>query len=77
MPAPYRDKNILEMSDREREARRIEALMQPGRDAVEGVYPEELIIPGAKGLRGAGEAVKEAGKKAVRAVDAQKRRARD
>ena len=69
MPAPYRDKNILEMSDREREARRIEALMQPGRDAVEGVYPEELIIPGAKGLRGAGEAAKGAVKKAVRAVD--------
>lgn len=69
MPSPYRDKNILEMSDREREARRVEALMRPGRDAVEGVYPEELIIPGAKGLRGAGEAAKGFVKKAVRAVD--------
>jgi hypothetical protein len=48
MPAPYRDKNILEMSDREREARRIEALMQPGRDAVEGVYPEEFLVPAAR-----------------------------
>jgi len=53
MPAPYRDKNILEMSDREREARRIDALMRPGRDAVEGVYPEELIVPAARGLRAA------------------------
>jgi len=48
MPAPYRDKNILEMSDREREARRIEALMRPGRDAVEGVYPEEFLVPAAR-----------------------------
>lgn len=53
MPSPYRDKNILEMSDREREARRIDALMRPGRDAVEGVYPEEFIIPAAKGLKAA------------------------
>ncbi len=48
MPAPYRDKNILEMSDREREARRVEALMRPGRDAVEGVYPEEFLVPAAR-----------------------------
>lgn len=48
MPAPYRDKNILEMSDREREARRIDALMRPGRDAVEGVYPEEFLVPAAR-----------------------------
>lgn len=48
MAAPYRDKNILEMSDREREARRIDALMRPGRDAVEGVYPEEFLVPAAR-----------------------------
>lgn len=48
MPAPYRDKNILEMSDREREARRIDALMRSGRDAVEGVYPEEFLVPAAR-----------------------------
>jgi hypothetical protein len=52
MPAPYRDKNILEMSDREREARRLAELERPGRDAVEGVYPEEVLIPAARGLRG-------------------------
>ena len=48
MPAPYRDKNILEMSDREREARRLADLERPGRDAIEGVYPEEFIVPGIK-----------------------------
>lgn len=52
MPAPYRDKHFLEMSDREREARRLAELMRPGRDAVEGVYPEEVIVPAARGLRG-------------------------
>jgi len=52
MPAPYRDKHFLEMSDREREARRLAELERPGRDAVEGVYPEEVIVPAARGLRG-------------------------
>ena len=69
MAAPYAEKHFLEMSDREREARRLAELERPGRDAVEGVYPEEFIIPGAKGLRGAAEAIKGVGKKAVRAVD--------
>ena len=54
MTAPYRDKkSVPEMSDREREARRIEALKRPGRDAIENVYPETLIVPAAKGLRAA------------------------
>lgn len=69
MPAPYRDKSILEMSDREREARRQADLLRPGRDAIEGVYPEEVILPATKLLRGLGQAVKTAGKKTARAVD--------
>lgn len=69
MAAPYRDKNLLEMSDREREARRQADLRRPGRDAIEGVYPEEFIIPAAKTLRGLGEIAKTAAKKAARAVD--------
>ena len=48
MAAPYAEKNILEMSDREREARRLAALMRPGRDAVESVYPEEFLVPAAR-----------------------------
>ena len=66
MATPYAEKHFLEMSDREREARRLADLERPGRDAVEGVYPEELIIPAA---RGAVDAAKKIGKKAVRAVD--------
>ena len=69
MAAPYRDKSLLEMSDREREARRQADLRRPGRDAIEGVYPEEVILPATKLLRGLGQAVKTAGKKATRAVD--------
>ncbi len=45
MAAPYRNKNILEMSNREREARRLADLERPGRDAIKGVYPEEYLIP--------------------------------
>jgi hypothetical protein len=45
MPAPYRDKHFLEMSDREREARRLAEMQRSGRDAVEGVYPEQFLIP--------------------------------
>jgi len=45
MPAPYRDKHFLEMSDREREARRLAELARPGRDAIEGVYPEQVLVP--------------------------------
>jgi len=69
MAAPYAEKHFLEMSDREREARRLADLERSGRDAVEGVYPEELVIPATKMLRGAGDVVKEAGQKAIRAVD--------
>ena len=72
MPAPYRDKNILEMSDREREARRIDALMRPGRDAVEGVYPEEFIVPGAaslmKRIKGIGTARQANTQKAIKDI---------
>ena len=53
MAAPYRDKSLLEMSDREREARRQADLRRPGRDAIEGVYPEEFIVLAAKGLKAA------------------------
>jgi len=46
MPAPYRKKDsVLEMSDREREARRLAELARPGRDALEGVYPEQFLVP--------------------------------
>lgn len=69
MSAPYADKHFLEMSDREREARRLADLGRSGRDALEGVYPEELLIPAAKGLRGAVNVAKELGQKAVRQVD--------
>ena len=54
MPAPYRKKDsILEMSDREREARRLAELAQPGRDALEGVYPEQFVVPAFRGLKAA------------------------
>jgi hypothetical protein len=53
MPAPYRDKHFLEMSDRERKARRLAEMQRPGRDAIEGVYPEEFIVPAFRGLRSA------------------------
>jgi hypothetical protein len=33
------------MSDREREARRLAEMQRSGRDAVEGVYPEQFLIP--------------------------------
>ena len=69
MAAPYAEKHFLEMTEREREARRLADLARSGRDRVEGFYPEEAVIPAARGLRGAGEALKGAGKKAVRAVD--------
>jgi hypothetical protein len=49
MPAPYAKKHFLEMSDRERKARRLADLERPGRDAIEGVYPEEFLIPAARG----------------------------
>jgi len=54
MPAPYRKKDsILEMSDREREARRLAELARPGRDALEGVYPEQFVVPAFRGLKAA------------------------
>jgi hypothetical protein len=53
MPAPYAKKHFLEMSDRERETRRLADLERPGRDAIEGVYPEEFIVPAFRGLRSA------------------------
>jgi hypothetical protein len=53
MPAPYAKKHFLEMSDRERKARRLADLERPGRDAIEGVYPEEFIVPAARGLKAA------------------------
>jgi len=66
MPAPYRDKHFLEMSDREREARRLAELERPGRDAVEGVYPEEALIPGLKAVK---EPLMKAGKAVANKVD--------
>lgn len=69
MAAPYAEKHFLEMTERERKARRLAKLAEPGRDAIEGFYPEEAVIPAAKGLRGAVSAAKELGKKGVRAVD--------
>lgn len=49
MPAPYRDKHFLEMSPREYEAwkekNRQKDLQRPGRDAIEGVYPELVVNP--------------------------------
>lgn len=55
MPAPYRKKDsILEMSDREREARRLAELARPGRDALEGVYPEMFVNPASIGRTAAG-----------------------
>ena len=51
MAAPYRDKSLLEMSDRERKARRQADLRRPGRDAIEGVYPEQYVIPAARGIK--------------------------
>jgi hypothetical protein len=53
MPAPYAKKHFLEMSDREREAQRLADLKRSGRDAIEGVYPEEFLIPAFRGLRSA------------------------
>jgi hypothetical protein len=57
MPAPYRDKHFLEMSPREYEAwkeeNRQKDLQRPGRDAIEGVYPEEFIVPASRGLKAA------------------------
>lgn len=37
---PYRKKHFLEMSDREREARRAADMNRNGRDAIDGYYPE-------------------------------------
>jgi hypothetical protein len=56
MPAPYAEKHFLEMSDREREARRLADLERSGRDAVEGVYPEEVLVPAARGAIKAAQA---------------------
>lgn len=57
MPAPYTKKHFLEMSPREYEAwkeeQRQQELQRPGRDAVENVYPEEFIVPAARGLKAA------------------------
>lgn len=51
MPAPYTKKHFLEMSPREYEAwkeeQRQQELQRPGRDAIENVYPEAFIVPGA------------------------------
>lgn len=51
MPAPYTKKHFLEMSPREYEAwkeeQRQQELQRPGRDAIENVYPEQFIAPGA------------------------------
>jgi len=66
MPAPYRDKHFLEMSDREREARRLAEMQRSGRDAIEGVYPEEMLIPGLKASK---EAIKGAGRAIANKVD--------
>lgn len=70
MPAPYRDKHFLEMSPLEYEAwkeeNRQKDLQRPGRDALEGVYPEEFIVPGA---RAAGQALKKFGSAIANKVD--------
>ena len=66
MPAPYRDKHFLEMSDREREAQRLAEMQRSGRDAIEGVYPEEMLIPGLKASK---EAIKGAGRAIANKVD--------
>ncbi len=60
MAAPYRKKDsILDMSSREEEARRLAALLKPGRDAVEPVYPETILI-------GAGRAASQVAKRLVK-----------
>lgn len=51
MPKPYRDLSPLDVSDDDIEAQRQQALMQPGRDAVEGIYPETFLVPAARGLK--------------------------
>lgn len=53
MAAPYKDKPLLEMSDREVEARRLAELQRSGRDAIEGAYPEQFLVPAARGLKAA------------------------
>ena len=57
MAAPYKDKPLLEMSDREVEARRLADLERSGRDAIEGFYPEEVLVPAAKALKGVGSKI--------------------
>lgn len=60
MVAPYRKKDsVLEMSPREKEARRQAALRKPGRDAIERVYPEGALV-------GAGKAASQAAKRLVK-----------
>jgi hypothetical protein len=60
MVAPYRKKDsVLEMSPREKEARRQAALRKLGRDAIERVYPEGALV-------GAGKAASQAAKRLVK-----------
>jgi hypothetical protein len=60
MVAPYRKKDsVLEMSPREKEARRQAALRKSGRDAIERVYPEGALV-------GAGKAASQAAKRLVK-----------
>lgn len=50
MAAPYKKKSsILEMSDREREARRQQEIRRPGRDAVERIAPEFSVLMPVRG----------------------------
>lgn len=63
MVAPYRKKDsVLEMSPREKEARRQAALRKSGRDAIERVYPEAVLV-------GAGKAASQAAKRLTKTVD--------
>lgn len=50
MAAPYRKKSsILEMSDREIEARRQAKMRRPGKDAIEQIAPEFSVLMPARG----------------------------
>jgi len=62
MATPYRDKHWLEMSDNEREARRLDDSLRPGRDAIEPVYLEEALLPFGKAAKAIGTGVSKASK---------------
>lgn len=51
MPKPYRNLSPLDFSDADIEAQQQQKLMQSGRDAIEGVYPETYLAPAARGLK--------------------------